>query len=203
MKKDLNANELDIAVVERMRDIDFSPIWHHFDLVGDGQKLELLDKADHSNRYYQWLAGLVSVVKPKQIVELGAAAGISTAVMALFMPKNCKLYSVDIDPSIAWKWMKQDYPNVTKILGDDLNMAIWPGDVDLGKTDIWFIDSLHTYDQLSAELELYKPYFKRGAIVVLDDIRMKELEPIWEGLKYDKCETSTPNHHTGFGHFIV
>ena len=151
------------------------------------------------NLYYRWLACLVRLLKPIQIVELGAASGISTMMMATELDKDAKLYSVDIDPAIAWKWMADDYPQVTKILGDDLNMAIWPGNVDLGKTDIWFIDTLHYGYQLKREIETYKPYWKRGAIVIFDDIRLNDLYEIWDSLPYDKFENTFPCHYSGFG----
>lgn len=198
----LTANELDKIVHQYMTRYDVYPVMKHMEKVGYGQQMEVLNQTGNDNLYYQWLACLVRYMKPKQIVELGAAAGISTTMMALEMPQDCKLYSVDIDPEIAWKWMTYEHPNVTKILSDDLDMSIWKG-VDLAQTDLWFIDSLHTEAQLRKELELYSPYFKKGAVVVFDDIRLPELNGIWNELTYDKCETTHPNHYSGFGHVIV
>ena len=201
----MNANDLDVKVNEYLHSFDVYSLMDHLEKVGSGQQLEILDQSPAGcNRYYQWLACLVKYLKPKQIVELGPAAGISTIMMATQKPKDCVLYSVDIDKDLAWKWMKYDYPNVVKILGDDLDMSIWKENIlDLSETDIWFIDTLHTTDQLTKELELYKPFFKKGAVVVLDDIRMPELWPVWDKLDYDKRETTIPNHHTGFGHLVI
>lgn len=198
----VTANELDLEVHKYLNNFDVYPLEDHLSLVGDGQKLEVFDKTGQPQLYYQWLACLMRLLKPKQVVELGAAAGISTIMMASQLPKDSKLYSVDIDPDLAWKWMKYEYPQVVKILGDDLDMSLWK-EVDLKKTDVWFIDTLHTGEQLKKEFELYTPYFKKGAVVVLDDIRMDELKPVWDALPYDKCETTNPNHYSGFGHFIV
>lgn len=195
------ANDLDLEVMEVVHDLDINPYIDHFELFGDGQKLEVFNQADHQQLYYQWLSALMKVVKPKQVVELGSAAGISTIMMALFMPKDSKLYSVDIDPNIAWKWMKFDYPQVIKILSDDLDMNIWK-DIDLEKTDILFIDALHTKEHLQKELDLYLPKLKNGTIVILDDIRMEGLWDIWQALPYDKCENTNPCHSTGYGFFI-
>lgn len=213
----VSANELDIKVQEALTHFDIGSLMHHFDLVGEGQKLELLNKNERGqNLYYQWLACLMKVVEPKQVVELGPAAGISTIAMATQLDKDVKLYSVDIDESLAWKWMKYDYPQVVKILGDDLDLKVWNlpveikensararGYVDLKKTDVWFIDTLHTKEQLTKEIELYSPFFKKGAVVVLDDIRMEGLWDVWQSLSYDKCETTFPNHYSGFGHFVI
>lgn len=200
----VSANELDIKVQESLRYFDIGSLMHHFDLVGEGQRLEVLNQNQRGqNLYYQWLACLMKVVTPKQVVELGPASGISTIAMATQLDTDAKLYSVDIDESLAWKWMKYDYPQVTKILGDDLDMEIWSKNVDLKKTDVWFMDTLHTKEQLAKEVELYSPFFKEGAIVVLDDIRMEGLWDVWNSLPYDKCETTFPNHYSGFGHFVV
>lgn len=205
MTKDLilDSKTLNDKIMALVKEYDVNKILPDMSLVGAGQIEEVKNTSGRPNLYYQWLACLMKLVQPAQVVELGAAAGISTMMMASEMPIDSRLYSVDIDPTLGWKWMSKEYPQVVKILGDDLNMAIWPGNVDLGKTDVWFLDALHTYKQLSAELELYKPYFKKGAILVFDDIQMSELRPIWEALPYDKFETSDFNHYSGFGHMIV
>lgn len=198
----MTANELDKLVMEHVGRFDVYSLLPHLTLVAEGQLLEVRNEMPYANLYYQWLACLMRVLKPKQVVELGAAAGISTIMMATQMDKDAKLYSVDIDPQ-AWRWMNKDYPQVIKVLGDDLDMKIWPKDCDLSKTDVWFIDSLHTEDQLRKEFELYKGFWKKGDVVVLDDIRLPGLDKVWEEVSYDKRENTNPCHHTGFGFFIV
>lgn len=202
MIKDLSANDLDKQVTELVAKYDTSPLADELYLVGMGQQMEVKDETGRPNRYYQWLACLIKLVEPKQVVELGAAAGISTIMMAHEMPIDSVLYSVDYDP-LAWRWMMKEYPQVRKVFGNDLDLSIYPKDCDLSKTDIWFIDSLHTGGQLQKELVLYKPFFKKGAIVVFDDIRMPGLWEIWQKLPYDKCETTNPNHFSGFGHIVI
>lgn len=205
MTKDLSSNELDLKVQELLHHFDVQPLLPHLELVGQGQILEVLNEnPTGQNKYYQWLSCLMRLLKPKQVVELGPAAGISTIMMATQLPKDSKLYSVDIDRDLAWKWMKYDYPQVHKILGDDLDQQIWGIDIEkLSDTDVWFMDTLHTTEQITKEMKLYSKFFKKGAVVVWDDIRMPEIWPVWDKLKYDKCETTFPNHYTGFGHFIV
>ena len=84
------------------------------------------------------------------------------------------------------------------IVGDDLDMSNWK-DIDLGKTDLLYIDSLHTEKQLRKEIELYFPFLKKGTIVCFDDIRMPELWPVWKDLPYEKIELTDPCHYTGWG----
>lgn len=201
----MNANELDKKVMEFVQRYDVNPVLQHMGLVGSGQILEVKNENGRPNLYLQWLACLIRLLKPKQVVELGAAAGISTIMMATELDKDAKLYSVDNDPEIAWKWMDKEYPQVIKILGDDLDPNIWVNiDVDLSKTDVWFIDSLHTEEQLRAELALYSSRFKKGAILVFDDIHINSgMEKVWNELPYDKQDITNPCHYSGFGVAIV
>lgn len=195
------ASDLDVKVCDEVARFDLNPIWDHFEYVSGGQQGEVKDITGKPNRYYQWLACLCKVTKPKQIIELGAAAGISTIMLALHAP-DAQIYSVDNDPQ-AWRWMKYPYNNVKKILHDDLDMSIWDG-VDLSQTDICFIDTLHEENQLRKEVELYLPKFKKGTIVVFDDIHLHEgMDRVWNDLPYDKCDTTNPNHYSGFGHIII
>lgn len=203
----MTANELDQKVMELVHKYDVNPALQDMELVGSGQILEVKNESGSSNLYYQWLACLMKLLKPKQVVELGAAAGISTIMMARELDKDAKLYSVDIDPQIAWKWMSKEYPQVVKILGDTRDIDIWntvlPVGTSLEDTDVWFFDSLHTEEQLRAELELYEMFFKKGAVLVFDDIRLPGLDKVWADLPYDKHENTNPLHYSGFGVAIV
>ena len=68
---------------------------------------------------------------------------------------------------------------------------------------MWFIDTIHFARQLKKEVKLYKPFWKKGAIVVFDDIRINDMFPVWEALQYDKVENTSPNHYSGFGFIKV
>ncbi len=201
MRKDLlslTANEIDLEVNKLLKTYNVEKVMPDMQKVSPAHReLEVRNRRG-DNRYYQWLACLVKLIEPKQIVELGAASGISTIMMLSELGKDARLYSVDNDPQIAWKWMSKDYPQLTKILDSDLNMGIWKG-VDLSKTDLFFFDTIHKAEQLQKEVDLYSPYWKKGAIVVLDDIRLNDMFPVWENLKYGKVENTNPNHYSGFG----
>jgi cephalosporin hydroxylase len=199
----MKADELNTKVLEMVKELDLTPLLDHIQNVGWGQQLEVKNISGTHNLYYQWLHCLMKLKQPKQVVELGSASGISTILMATVLPKDSILYSVDNDPDIAWKWMKYDYPQAKKILADDLNMDIWK-DIDLSKTDIWFIDTLHEEQQLRKEMLLYSKYFKRGSIVIFDDIHLNEgMQSVWDEFPYDKCDNSDPCHYSGFGFFIA
>lgn len=194
----MTASDLDRIIADEIPKTDFNFLNEHFTLVGQGQVDEVFDRTGRANRYYQWLHCYMKLVRPRQVVELGAAAGISTILMATGLPLESKLISVDCDPT-AWKWMNRDYPQVVKVLGNDLDLSIYPKEVDLSKTDFWFFDSLHTPDQLTGEIELYRQFFKEDTVLAFDDIRLPGMYRVWEKIKNDKFENTIPNHYSGWG----
>jgi cephalosporin hydroxylase len=176
---------------------NYSPKAEHVNQMPERGVKDVLDRTNWG--YYQWLASLMKAVKPKQVVELGGAMGVACVMMLSELPETSKLYSITLpEGGLEFSFIKKDYPNFVPVLGDDLNLANWPDDLDLSKTDVWFFDSLHTAEQLEAELALYEQFFKEGAILLFDDIKMEELYPIWRKLPYHKKDVSHL-HFSGFG----
>lgn len=148
---------------------------------------------------YVFSTCLVDLLKPKQVVELGGAMGMWSLCVLHSLPAESKLYSITLpEGGLEFKFVVDKYPNFYPILGDDLDMNNWKG-VDLAKTDIWNIDTIHTAEHLKKELELYTPFFKKGAILLFDDIRMNDMFEVWESLPYEKKELTDPCHFSGWG----
>jgi hypothetical protein len=101
-------------VIKDMDTLDMDSYSDNMWRIGYGQLSEILEQSGRPNGYYKWLISFMKLYKPKQVIELGAAAGISTLLMTLGNPSS-KIISVDCDPQ-AWRWMDKDYKNVTKIL---------------------------------------------------------------------------------------
>lgn len=155
--------------------------------------------------YYRWLYCLVKMLKPRQVIELGGAQGVSTLFMSAAMPKSGKLISVDL--SNDWRILAADN-NVIKIVGRSEDLGIYPDWVKLEKTDIWFIDTNHFQEQMELEFANLSPYWKKGTIIVLDDIGYYDARPqhdlykFWPTITYDKV--SLPHlHDSGFGLIVV
>jgi len=158
--------------------------------------------------YYQFSACLVELMKPLQVVELGGAMGVWDLMVLHTLPAEAQLYSITLpENGLEFSYVVDNYPNFHPIIGNDLDLNNW-NKVELGKTDLWFIDTNHQKEQLEKELELYSPYFKKGAIVMFDDIHINEgVESVWdewfmiEG-KYKHSEVidmTDPLHWSGFG----
>ena len=157
--------------------------------------------AAESYTYYRYLVGMVRVLKPMQVVELGGRTGLSAHYMLSNMPHDANLYTVDIVDALRELKMQPPKRNTAHILiGDTRDMTIWDDcEADLGKTDLWFFDSDHTYDQLTAEWALYSPHFRRGAVAMLDDVLLNDgMWQAWQEISQPKLLTPEL-HHSGWG----
>ncbi len=167
--------------------------------VGDEYKKHFENK----DIYFNWLTASIKVWKPKKIVELGAAAGSSTLALYLKKLKDTKLISIDY----ATEWgflpakMKKD-KNVTLIMENSLNEEMIKKHKKLLMgIDYLFVDTVHNFDQLTAEIKLYEPFLADTCLVVLDDIMVGDMYEYWKIIDYPKLEI--PQYHSsGFGFFI-
>lgn len=159
----------------------------------------------NGSAYYQWICGVVDELKPKQVVELGGAMGVWSLCVLHTLPSDSMLYSISLpENGLEFSYVVDNYPNFKAIVGSDLDVDNFKG-VDLSATDIWFFDALHTEEHLRKELELYSPYFKKGCLIIFDDVRSFGLYPVWEDIianKYGNVnyyEATDPLHFTGYG----
>jgi predicted O-methyltransferase YrrM len=206
---------------ERFKTFDVTSILPEFDLANEGAVRDVLNR--EACGYYQWIPGFIDLLKPKQIVELGGAMGVwDICVMAGTTYKDFKLYTITLEEGgLEFCFINDEqrtrWSNLQVVIGDDLNLSSWPPslyhslDIEkngLGKTDLWFLDSEHTESQLRAELELYKPYFKPGAILLFDDIHLKRdgqvMDNVWNDMEKlvpvkGKYDLTNPLHWSGYG----
>jgi len=178
-------------------------IFPHLSKLNSGAWEDVLNTS--RSGYYQWLSGLMLELKPKQVVELGGAMGVADLMILATLPSDSKLYSITLaEHGLEFSYIDKEYPNFISVVGDDLDLTNWPKDLKLEDTDLWFIDSEHSKEQLQKELTLYTPFFKKGAIVLFDDIHINEgMSEVWNSLKGDKFEIREPLHYSGFGVWII
>ena len=194
--------EIDKLARDKLVKLDMKKIQPYLKHVNQGSLNDINNVS--TSRYYRYLAALVKAIKPKQVVELGSAGGASALMMLSTLPENSMLYACSIpEPEEEFRFIKQDYPNLTLIRGNDLDLATWPKDCQLEKTDLWFFDTDHNYTQLHTELKLYDQYFKKGTIILIDDIRLNDgMIKAWDEIKYPKL--SLPDlHWSGFGLIVI
>ena len=135
-----------------------------------------------------FLCGLIKGKKPKKIVEVGVAAGVTTRIILKCMEMlnlfNRKLYSVDLSDFYYKDETKKTgyiveqfknglkmYDNYTLLTGKLLAERI---DMIAPDRDIAFLilDTVHSLPGELLDFILCLPYLKKGATVVLHDIRL-------------------------------
>ncbi len=152
---------------------------------------------DGSNPYYNLLYSVAKELQPKLIVELGTCTGGSTSHLAA--GTSSKVLSVDIEIRADARERLLAFDNVELMQGDTRNPELVTEVAKRGPIDLLFIDTLHTAEQVTAELALFGPLVRPGGLIFFDDIRMNPgMSAWWDILDEDKLELPEM-HWTGFG----
>lgn len=199
----MEIKELADKTLERLKTFNIAPIMPALRGCSEGALDDVLNT--NGCAYYQWVSGLLEEIKPKQIVELGGAMGVWDLMVLNSNYQDFKLHSITLaEQGQEFSFIKDTYTNFDPIVGNDLDLSNWKG-LDLSKTDLWFFDSEHTPEQQTKEFDLYSPFFKNEAVVLMDDIRSFGLWPVWQDLvngkwgKVDAIEMTAPLHYSGYG----
>lgn len=141
--------------------------------------------AFHMQRFNRLLYVLVRAMKPALVVETGVAAGISSAVILKAMAVNGggELYSIDLpfyEPSqVNFETTQKEKPGwiIPAHLGGRWHFVegashdvLKPLMERLGNVDIFFHDSLHTYENMMEEYETAWPSLRKGGLLLSDNI---------------------------------
>ncbi len=156
--------------------------------------------------HYKFLAGLVQVLAPKRVVEIGTAEGMSALTLKRHLPQGGKVVTFDIIP---WR----NYPNPCLEDSDFVDGCLEQVIADLGdptsvhrhkdlleSTDLIFIDAakdgvlerrlIQNFGSLS---------YARPPIVIFDDIRVWNMLAIWRELEWPKLDITSFGHWSGTG----
>ncbi len=149
--------------------------------------------------YYQFLPLFVRYFKPQNILELGNAYGISTVMMYSELPPQAKLTTVDIDKD--QRYVPEEVFKDTRVRfvwGDALDLNIYQGDIP-HDIDFLFTDTVHFYQQVKDEYDVYEPLLKDGAFILIDDIYIKDKAKLFRELPFEKWDLTSWCHGNGFG----
>jgi predicted O-methyltransferase YrrM len=123
----------------------------------------------------------VRALKPNKVVETGVAYGFSSAFIlrALELNQCGHLYSIDLPNQrgeelqtgrpTGWLITQDLKKRWTLILGD-AREKLPPLLKDLGKVDIFYHDSLHTYENMRFEFNAAWEYLPRAGLLLADDV---------------------------------
>lgn len=156
--------------------------------------------------HYRLLAGLVRTVKPRSVVEIGTAEGMSALALKKNLLPDGKIATFDLIP---WR----SYPNscleerdfqdgrLIQVVEDLGNPGVVERHRDLlQSTDLFFIDAAKDgvlERKLIRNLETL--HFEGAPLVVFDDIRVWNMLAIWHELRWPKLDLTSFGHWSGTG----
>lgn len=119
----------------------------------------------------QFLYGIVRAVKPTNAIETGTFEGFSAVNIAQALKDNKQgmLWTIDCEDYGAKK-IFEDYKikeRINQVIG--LSPSMLEKIVSQNDINFAFLDSRHTYDIVSAELEVLHKYFKVGNYITGHD----------------------------------
>lgn len=156
--------------------------------------------------HYKLLAGLVQVLKPALVVEIGTAEGLSALSMLKYLPSNGRLVTFDIVP---WAQYPKSCLNpgdfrdgrLSQIIDDLGDRGVFEShQALLERADLVFIDAAKdgTLEQeLVANFQSLN--YKPKPIFVFDDIRLWNMLSVWRELRWPKLDLTSFGHWCGTG----
>lgn len=191
--------DVSLAAVQAARSVD------HTDIVS-----RMLEYPHWPNmnpgEHYKLLSGLVSVLQPKTVIEIGTATGYSALAMKKFLPQDGRIVSFDIVP---WKEFPkctlrdEDFADgrVSQEIADLTDLKI----IDkyrplLEQADFIFIDAAKDGMQEQVFINNFNTIvFKGKPIFMFDDIRLMNMIHIWNRLDKPKLDLTSFGHWAGTG----
>jgi predicted O-methyltransferase YrrM len=173
--------------------------------------------------YFVLLHNIVSNLPDSaNICELGNREGLSTLAMLDAIKASQTFVTVDtvedlrfLPPDKTNKLIdnNQFFAMVGNCLDPEMILAV--SKIINGKINLLFCDTIHVYEQVKKEFEMYKPLLADEAIILVDDIQddylhLEERHPDrrtkykfyeeWDGEKYDLTELC--HDPSGFAAFV-
>ncbi len=132
----------------------------------------------------KWIYCCIRVLAPDNIIETGVAHGYSSWIILNALHKNNKgkLFSIDLpnnDTNTDYNF--KDQPTTGWLVPDSLRgrwemhlgdaKVILPQLLEkIGKLDLFFHDSDHSFEHMQYEFSTVHPYMKKGGVILSDDV---------------------------------
>jgi len=156
--------------------------------------------------HYKLLAGLVAAQQPRRVVEVGTAQGWSALAMQGSLPPGSELITFDIAPwtdfgNTALRASDFESGNLRQMLGDLSDKAFFSQCAELlSGCDLLFVDAPKDGVFEPAFLErLSTIELPPNALVVFDDVRLRNMLNVWREIKRPKLDLTSFGHWTGTG----
>ena len=164
---------------------------------------------DGNHGYFSLLHNLTSNIEGT-IVELGNREGLGILSIYDALSENSELYTLDIVDDVRFINDKIKSDSRVHILNDfnSLDVDRIENTFEKKSISMIFLDTIHTYEQVTQEFKLWEPYMKEDCVMLIDDIRdympgrtkwrfHTELDYTY---KYDVTEWA--HNDTGFGVYL-
>ena len=127
---------------------------------------------DGNHGYFSLLHNLTSNIEGK-IVELGNREGLGILSIYDALSENSELYTLDIVDDVRFINDKIKSDSRVHILNDfnSLDSDRIEKTFEKKSISMIFLDTIHTYEQVLAEFQLWEPYMKDDCVMLIDDIR--------------------------------
>jgi predicted O-methyltransferase YrrM len=156
--------------------------------------------------HYRLLAGLVDVLRPKVIVEIGTYTGLSALAMRERMPAGSKLVTFDILP---WDRIPHSHlmasdladGRLQQVIADLADPVVFRSHLPLlGQAELIFVDGPKNVTFEEAFLNsLAACDLPQEPLIVFDDIRLWNMLRIWRGISRPKLDLTSFGHWSGTG----
>ena len=126
---------------------------------------------DGNHGYFSLLHNLTSNIEGT-IVELGNREGLGILSIYDALSENSEFYTLDIVDDVRFINTKIKNDSRVHILNDfnSLNSDRIKNTFDKKSISMIFLDTIHTYEQVTQELKLWGPYMKDDCVILVDDI---------------------------------
>jgi predicted O-methyltransferase YrrM len=156
--------------------------------------------------HYLFLAGLMKVLRPRIVVEIGTDTGLSALVMHKFRPPGGKLVTFDLVP---WAQVEdhilrqEDLADGTleQRLADLSDPAIMEKHRDLLESaEFFFVDGPKDNVFEYRLMETFKRLkFEKSPVLMFDDTKLMSMIRFWDELKHPKLDVTSLAHWSGSG----
>jgi predicted O-methyltransferase YrrM len=192
---------LDISLrgVEAARTVDLAGI---SDRVVRGPRYPDVWPGEH----YRLLAGLVHVLEPKLVVEIGTFTGLSALALMHRLPRDGRVVTFDVLP---WETFEETTLKPADFADGRLEQIVddvtHPEGVArhrdlLARADLIFVDAAKDGEMETRLLRnLDSLAFAHCPLVVFDDIRLWNMLAIWRSIPRPKLDLTSYGHWTGTG----
>lgn len=157
--------------------------------------------------HYRILSGLIEVLQPQTLIDIGTYRGCSARVMLDFGDTSSSVHTFDLYDYLAFDWtvLKEEDFNSGRLKQHLVDLScpeVFSSYVDLLKdADFIMLDGPKDDNFERAFLHLLKtvPFGSKQKWLFIDDIRFDNMQYLWRSIQSPKLDLSSFGHFSGSG----